>query len=364
MARAVGAALEVALFTRESDDLSALGEALRGADVVRVLVAPEGAETTTPEETTPASLVQRVRNGLALGDVPIAGGTDMYFCELNRTRPDAAAMDGVFWSQNAQVHAFDDISVLETTEAQGEQVRAAQAFAGGKPLFVGPVTLKRRYNVNATEAEEDDDPPDPRQTAQLGAAWMAASAKHLTEQGAAAVTYFETTGPRGVTAGGEAFPLHRVLGEVSSLCGGEVLACDTTGRSVRGARGAPRRRHHADRGEPHARREDGGGQRAARDDVARPRPVRGRADPREPRKGTHERQADRRRGRGRAARPAAADLPDRRRVQRPQKTMEQYTKLLGWGPWNVYRHEPPRLHDTEIRGEASSTRCSAPRPRR
>jgi hypothetical protein len=35
-----------------------------------------------------------------------------------------------------------------------------------------------------------------------------------------------------------------------------------------------------------------------------------------------------------------------------QKTMEQYTKLLGWGPWNVYRHEPPRLHETEVRGHA------------
>jgi methylmalonyl-CoA/ethylmalonyl-CoA epimerase len=34
-----------------------------------------------------------------------------------------------------------------------------------------------------------------------------------------------------------------------------------------------------------------------------------------------------------------------------QKTMEQYTKLLAWGPWNVYRHEPPRLHDTVVRGE-------------
>jgi methylmalonyl-CoA/ethylmalonyl-CoA epimerase len=34
-----------------------------------------------------------------------------------------------------------------------------------------------------------------------------------------------------------------------------------------------------------------------------------------------------------------------------QKTMEQYTRLLGWGPWNVYRHEPPRLHDTELHGQ-------------
>jgi methylmalonyl-CoA/ethylmalonyl-CoA epimerase len=33
-------------------------------------------------------------------------------------------------------------------------------------------------------------------------------------------------------------------------------------------------------------------------------------------------------------------------------TMETYTKLLGWGPWHVYRHEAPRLHDTVVRGEA------------
>ena len=33
-----------------------------------------------------------------------------------------------------------------------------------------------------------------------------------------------------------------------------------------------------------------------------------------------------------------------------EKTMRQYTQLLGWGPWNVYRHEPPRLHDTEVHG--------------
>lgn len=37
-----------------------------------------------------------------------------------------------------------------------------------------------------------------------------------------------------------------------------------------------------------------------------------------------------------------------------QKTMEQYTTLLGWGPWNVYRHEPPRLHHTELHGEPTA----------
>lgn len=33
-----------------------------------------------------------------------------------------------------------------------------------------------------------------------------------------------------------------------------------------------------------------------------------------------------------------------------EKTMQQYKQLLGWGPWNVYRHEPPRLHHTELHG--------------
>ena len=224
---ATGAALELALFMREDDDLAPLREALAGVDVARVLVVPEGAQTVTPEETTPPELVRAARDGLALDGVPVAGGTDMYFCEVNRTKPQADAMDGVFWSLNAQVHAFDDISVLETPEAQGEQVRAARAFAPGKALFVGPVTLKRRYNVNATVADAEPDPPDPRQTGPIAAAWTAASAKHLTEQGASAVTYFETTGIRGV-ADGAPFPLHRVLADVSALRGGEVLACATT----------------------------------------------------------------------------------------------------------------------------------------
>ncbi len=227
LCNATGAALELALFLREGDDLAPLRDALAGVDVARVLVAPEGAQTVTPEETTPPELVRAARDGLALDGVPFAGGTDMYFCELNRTKPQVEAMDGVFWSLNAQVHAFDDISVLETPEAQGEQVRSARAFAPGKSLFVGPVTLKRRYNVNATVADAEPDPPDGRQAEPIGAAWTAASAANLVAQGASAITYFETTGVRGVVDG-KPLPLYRVLADVCSLRGGEVLECETT----------------------------------------------------------------------------------------------------------------------------------------
>jgi hypothetical protein len=34
-----------------------------------------------------------------------------------------------------------------------------------------------------------------------------------------------------------------------------------------------------------------------------------------------------------------------------QKSMEAYHKAVGWGPWNVYEHKPPSLHDTHVRGK-------------
>lgn len=33
------------------------------------------------------------------------------------------------------------------------------------------------------------------------------------------------------------------------------------------------------------------------------------------------------------------------------KTMKQYHDLLGWGPWNVYEHTAPVLHDTHLHGQ-------------
>jgi hypothetical protein len=38
------------------------------------------------------------------------------------------------------------------------------------------------------------------------------------------------------------------------------------------------------------------------------------------------------------------------------KSMKAYHELLGWGPWNVYEHVPPLLHDTHLRGVPTSPR--------
>ena len=31
--------------------------------------------------------------------------------------------------------------------------------------------------------------------------------------------------------------------------------------------------------------------------------------------------------------------------------LEKYHRVLGWGPWNVYEHKPPSLHDTYLHGQ-------------
>ena len=33
------------------------------------------------------------------------------------------------------------------------------------------------------------------------------------------------------------------------------------------------------------------------------------------------------------------------------QALENFHRTLGWGPWNIYEHKPPALHDTYLRGE-------------
>lgn len=33
--------------------------------------------------------------------------------------------------------------------------------------------------------------------------------------------------------------------------------------------------------------------------------------------------------------------------------MKAYHELFGWGPWNVYEHVPPKLHDQHLHGKAA-----------
>ena len=256
-ARRTGSHLEVSLQLRSehAHTLPAVAETFAdGPPVDRILVTLAGGRTSTPEETTPAELVDLVRGALgpAFEGTAFVGGTEMYFTEINRTRPRTATWDGVCFSITPQIHAFTDVDVIENLDAQGENVRSAHALAGGKPIHVSPVTIRRRFNFHAAVPDPEPGPGelpdavDVRQASLYGAAWTVGSVKYLSEAGASSVTYYETTGWRGVVErdqgtslperfhsnAGQPFPLYHPLADAVGWRGAEVIECESEDRLV------------------------------------------------------------------------------------------------------------------------------------
>jgi hypothetical protein len=253
LARAVGGCsllncgMELALFltNNAAQELQSFTSRLPlSVPIARVLVFHEQEPTTSPQ------WIKMAREALAprLPQVPIGGGTNLYFAELNRFRPDVSILDTVAFSINPQVHAFDETSLVENLEGQADTVATARSFCGDLPIVVSPVTLKPRFNPDAVGPEPPPLPGelpsavDARQMSLFAAAWTLGSFKQLAEAGAASLTFYETTGWRGVkeTEGGcslpevfrsfpgMAFPLYHVFADLADLKDGQLAACDSS----------------------------------------------------------------------------------------------------------------------------------------
>jgi hypothetical protein len=198
------------------------------------------------EKATAAKWVTFARSALTNYNpqAKIGAGTNVYFTELNRGRPDLNAVDVVAYSINPQVHAFDNASLTETLAAQGTTATSARQFCGDLPLIVSPITLQPRFNPNATGPEPQPAPGespsqvDPRQMSLYGAGWTLGSLKYLAETGEVrSITYYETTGWRGVmesdqgsslpqkfaSVPGGLFPLYYILVNAGEFVDGEVI---------------------------------------------------------------------------------------------------------------------------------------------
>ena len=212
-AAAMGVGLEVALHL--SDDAeNELGWFRRLLDdlepvVSRWMIFHRGEKSTSARWLTLA----REALGQWAQVAPMGAGTDAFFTELNRNRPPVEVAEFVTYSLNPTVHAVDNVSVVETLAAQAVTVQSARAFSEGLPVVVSPVTLRMRWNPNATAPETAPAPGelpaqvDVRQMSLLGAGWTLGSIKSLAESGVEAITYYETTGWRGVIETQEGSPL-------------------------------------------------------------------------------------------------------------------------------------------------------------
>ena len=242
-AATLGAALEIeAIASSTGAGLDELAGALAtsGADVARVLVFPDDGMTTT-ETVIDAAIEAFQQQGIV---TLLGGGSRAYFTELNRATLPLGAMEVVGYTLNPQVHAFDNASLTESLAAQAETVRSARAIVGDRSLAVGPITLSPRFNPNASGPEPELAPGelpatvDYRQPSLFAAGWLAGSINALANAGADALTYFQTTGWRGLIERrdhplrvpafhswpGMVFPIYHVLADVADFASAEVIS--------------------------------------------------------------------------------------------------------------------------------------------
>jgi hypothetical protein len=241
-AATLGSALEIeAVVSTTGAGIDELADALTtaGVDIARVFVFPDDGMTTTETVIDSAIEAFQQRGIVTL----LGGGSRAYFTELNRATLPLAAMEVVGYTVNPQVHAFDNASLTESLAAQAETVRSARAIVGDRPLAVGPITLSPRFNPNASGPETEPDSGalpaavDYRQPSLFAAGWLTGSINALANAGADALTYFETTGWRGLIERrdhplrvaafhswpGMVFPIYHVLADVADFALGDVL---------------------------------------------------------------------------------------------------------------------------------------------
>ena len=206
----IGCPLELAVVLADDPEreLTALAAEIPklASAVLRVIVLRESEDVTRPIWLAAA----RGQLGPLLVDVPIFGGTSANFNELNRNRECVSGADGIAYSLNPQVHAFDDLSLMENVAGQPEALSTVRTFTT-LPVAVSPIALRAPSHY-----------ADARQSTQFAAAWTLASVSALARSGAGSLTYFETTGPRGIVDGGP-YPVHDVFVTLGEWSAGTVV---------------------------------------------------------------------------------------------------------------------------------------------
>lgn len=212
------------------DDLSDLAALIARAQAAglrpeRVVALPRAyLKSHQPEGPWPTGAQPQEALPLLRAGFPAAlvgGGSLTNFTELNRCRPDAAAVDFVTFGNTAIVHAADDLSVWQTIEALPDIMATARAIAGGKPLHLGLVSIGMRCNPYGDAVAPNPDGlrlpmamDDPRQPTGFAAAYAVAALAVAAQAGVASLALAMPDGPLGAKG-----PLADVIRQAAAMAG-------------------------------------------------------------------------------------------------------------------------------------------------
>ena len=216
------APLEIALFV-DDDSFEVIDLFLRAikksSDVKQI------AFLHAKERCISNSLFTKIHSKLAshLPKPRIGVGTDNNFTDLNRSDLNVEAANFVQYSINPQVHAFDNLSLVENMEGQAHTIRTA-LHKYKKPIHVSPVTLKMRHNPDAIESKGTRQfPIDERQETKFAAAWTLGSLKYLIESGVSSITYYEVAGKRGIVSDDGSLTAYPILEVFKTVCSKDIV---------------------------------------------------------------------------------------------------------------------------------------------
>ncbi|MDO8542048.1 MAG: hypothetical protein Q7S40_16545 [Opitutaceae bacterium] len=170
--------------------------------------------------SAPAEVVSAWRGA---GFTAIGTGTLNHFVALNRQPPATRSEhDWTTFGINAQVHTFDDQSVIETLSQHGVVARQAQALGGGRPVAIAPIVLG-----------PSADSTDGRLHGQFAARWVLGSLVRLAAAGGVdRVTFFRTHGPGGFLRGDGITPAEHLFRVLAGNTGKHFTLGTEPGRNV------------------------------------------------------------------------------------------------------------------------------------
>jgi D-apionolactonase len=164
----------------------------------------------------------------------LVGGTRAHFTELNRIRDQLPAdLPALTFSSTPQMHARERAGLVESILIQRLIAQGAVRIAAGRPVHVGPITLRPRFNAVATTlapaepphlaggygAAHLDSATDSRQGSTALSAWTIASAAAFAIPGVASLSFFEACGPRGIAG----YPVAQAFSWLRELQGHPLL---------------------------------------------------------------------------------------------------------------------------------------------
>jgi hypothetical protein len=222
----LGSALDVRITAAGAADIPSVMDLLPLENVVRVGAFSSQGHVTEPE-LWEQLLSEAKRRGFAGA---LLAGARSHFTELSRRRHSIPAnADAITYSITPQMHATEVAHIVESLPMQRQTALNALRLGAGKPLHIGPVTLKARFNAVSTHGTYD--PPtleamttDPLQPEEFTAAWLLGSIEALTVPGVESISYFEASGPRGlISDAGDPTPAFELLRNLAAMRGADVL---------------------------------------------------------------------------------------------------------------------------------------------